>query len=148
MGKNEVRETEVLACLWLYSLDYKSFPEIRQFNSGVIFSTHFAFLSFPPSFISDWQCLFKYCITKFFWAKGFSLIDLGFDYKVYGSSQLSEKSLKGRLGLLWTNLVYSLLNIFMCSIEKWENMPLLMPGVDEVIPTCMVCKAISDMQVH
>lgn len=30
----------------------------------------------------------------------------------------------------------------MCSMEKWENMPLLMTGVDEVVPTCMVCKAI------
>lgn len=148
MGKNEVRETKVLACLLLYLLNYKSFPEIRRFNSSVIFTAHFASLNFPPSFISDRQCLFKYCITKFFWAKGFSLVDLGFDYKVYGSSWRSEKFLKGRLGLLWTNLVYSLLNIFMRSIEKWGNTPLLMPGVDEVIPTCMVCKAISDMQVH
>lgn len=148
MWKNEIREAEVLACLLLYPLDYKSFQEIRLFNSHVIFSAHFASLSFPHSFIWDCQSLFKYCNIKFFQGKGFTVLGLGFDYEVCGSSQWFENLSRGSSGFYVTNLVFSLLNIFMRSMEKWENMPLLTTGVDKAIPTSMVCKTIWDMQVH
>lgn len=53
-----------------------------------------------------------------------------------------ENLSRGDSSFYVTNLVYSLLNIFICSMNKWGNTPLLMSGVDEVIPTWMVCKAI------
>lgn len=124
------------------------FPRNKAVEFRCYLPWSFYLFEFPYSFISDWESLFKYCNTKFFEAKGFSLIDLGFDYKVYGSSQWFANLSRGGSGFYVTNLVYSLLNIFMHSMEKWENIPLLMTGVDEMIPTCMVCKVIWDMQIH